>query len=140
MMPSSENSHFMLFLDFSFFSFLLGLILVDVASFDRNSMSCYQEAGYRGNLNKKFLTDGGLIHVFKRRVALDLTSDLEWWVLVSSFFCNFSCYVRKVDLLSIEIKLFMFQYKNYNVTVFATIVINVHCNHISRSTICFLKL
>ena len=78
MLPNSENSHFMLCVNFPSFSFLLGFILVDTASFDRNSLSCYREAGYRGNLNKKFLTEGGLIHVFERSVASDLTSNLEW--------------------------------------------------------------
>ena len=116
MMPGSENFHFMLCVDFSFFSFLLGFILVDVASFDRNSLSCYQEAGYRGNLNKKFLTDGGLIHVFERSVALDLTSDLEWWVLLSSFFYSFSYYANKNDLLSIESKL-LINVSNIKITI-----------------------
>jgi len=50
------------------------LILVELTSFQRSNLSSYEEAGYRGSINKKFLSRGGHIHVFKQGKPLPSSS------------------------------------------------------------------
>lgn len=47
-----------------------GMILVDVFPFDETLMQHYRQAGYRGNLNKGFITMQGLIHIFTKGKSL----------------------------------------------------------------------